>query len=310
MTPVSIVLSDKVSSAFSHNTPIVALESTVITHGLPYPLNFDTLSRLEETIYDNGCVPATIAVIDGKAHIGLSEQDKDTLKERMTDTATKLMKVSMRDIALALAQGKTGGTTVSATMLLAHLAGIKVFATGGIGGVHRDWQSIPDISMDIKALSEIPVVVVSAGCKAILDIPATLEMLETNAVPVLGWMTDKFPCFYSSTSTYFIDSISTELEFTAFYYNHLEYRDKPSGILIANPIPAAAQIPAETIEPQILNAIDTAKSKNITGKALTPFLLDCLSRLTEGESVRANLALLENNAILAARLAKSIQGDL
>ncbi len=303
-----IILSKAVQEALESNTPLVALESTVITHGLPYPLNFKTLSKLEQTICDHACVPATIAVIDGEAHIGLSEQDKDTLKQRMTDPAAKLMKVSMRDLALALAQDKTGGTTVSATMLLAHKAGIKVFATGGIGGVHRDWQSIPDISMDIKALSEIPVVVVSAGCKAILDIPATLETLESNAVPVLGWKTDRFPCFYSSGSAYRIDAIDSIDDFVAFYYNHLQFRNTPSGILVANPIPIDAEIPAATIEPQIQKAIEEAKSRSITGKALTPFLLDCLSRLTEGESVRANLALLENNAILAARLAKSIQG--
>lgn len=305
MATESLRLSNAVSEALEAGHPVVAMESTVITHGLPYPLNFETLHHLESILMQLDVVPATIAVLDGIAHVGLDAKDVQRLERMSQDSQAELLKLSMRDLGLALASGKSGGTTVSATMQLAFLAGIGVFATGGIGGVHRAWQESLDISMDIKALATIPVTVVSAGCKAILDIGATLEALESAAVPVWGWQTDRFPTFYSATSNFKIDSIADPSAYASAKRLYHEMSATPGGILIANPIPIDSQIKAELIEPVIIEAIGLARAQSISGKALTPFLLDHLARATKGESVKANLALLENNVRLAARLAKA-----
>lgn len=300
--------SSAVKSALKQSSPTVALESTVITHGLPYPQNFETLSHLENTILEEGATPATIVLIDGVVHIGLDEEDKKLLESRLNDPLEQVQKLSMRDLALAMAHRKTGGTTVSATMLLASLAGIEVFATGGIGGVHRDWQTSGDVSMDILALAQIPVTVVSAGCKAILDVSATVEMLESYGVPVLGWQTEIFPTFYSRNSNISIDSTASIEDFVRFHRYHKKLRTSKCGILIANPIPEVSEIPAKKIEPFIQAALQAAGEKGVNGKAMTPFLLDYLARSTAGESVEANLALLENNARLAAKLAIALKG--
>lgn len=300
-------ISSSVQSALTQATAIVALESTVITHGLPYPKNFETLRHLEDCIRAEGATPATIVLIDGIAHIGLDEQDIKHLEDRLNAPDAHVQKLSMRDLPLAMVKKQTGGTTVSATMLLAHLAGIEIFATGGIGGVHRDWQVNPDVSMDIDALAQIPVTVVSAGCKAILDVRATAELLEGKAVPILGWQTQIFPTFYSRESDIGIDSIDSISAYVDYHANHKSLRAQ-AGILIANPIPLEAEIPAIKIEPVIKEAISFAEKSGIRGKALTPFLLDYLARATAGESVAANLALLENNARLAAKLALGLKG--
>jgi pseudouridine-5'-phosphate glycosidase len=280
----------------------VALESTVITHGLPYPQNLETLYALEKIVRDSGSVPATIIMLNGKVHVGLEQEELDLL-EILLKQQTVWQKLSTRDLPLALSRHQNGGTTVSATMQAAALCGISVFATGGIGGVHRDWQKIPDISMDLMAFTKYPVMVVSAGCKAILDIPATIELLESMGVPVYGWKTDKFPTFYSSSSSYDISRIDSEQELCTCFQVLNQMSCQSSGILVANPIPQEYEIPSEEIEPTIIEAILVAQNKSISGKGLTPFLLSYLAQSTGGRSVTANLHLLENNARLAARIA-------
>ncbi len=296
----------RVREAFAEHRAVVALESTVITHGLPYPQNIAILRELEDIIRGEGAEPATIIVWKGKGYVGMEDE---ILAELTQADAAKLSKLGTRDLALAFAKQLSGGTTVSATMLLAAGAGIEVFATGGIGGVHRDWQSNPDVSSDLSALASIPVIVVSAGCKAILDINATLEALESMAVPVLGWQTSEFPAFYSRASGLPIERVDHLEELASFWRYHLELYDRPSGVLLANPVPRDAEIPAQVIAPYIESAIAEATEKGIRGKALTPFLLDKLARATKGDSVRANLALLKNNARLAAQVAIALKGQ-
>ncbi len=303
MPPDHIIPSQRVQNALEKGLPVVALESTVLTHGLPYPQNLNMLRSLETILEDEGVTPATIIVLDGKAHVGLDEADIDALIPSLKNPSN-FQKLGMRDLALSMAQSTSGGTTVSATMKLANACGIQVFATGGIGGVHRGWSKILDISSDLTALAQIPVAVVSAGCKAILDIPATLEYLETLAIPVLGWQTNSFPLFYTAQSDYPIDTINTSEEFAGFWQKHLALGGK--GVLIANPIPAEFSIPAQQMEVYIQTAIAAAKVQSIGGKALTPFLLDFLAQHTKGDSVEANMALLKNNVRLAASLAKAI----
>jgi pseudouridine-5'-phosphate glycosidase len=261
---------------------------------------------LETEVRKNGAVPATIIVIDGCARIGISDELKEILYRRL-EQGSGFAKLGMRDLPAAWAKKQSGGTTVSATMKLAYEAGIKVFATGGIGGVHRDWQDLPDISSDLKALAQIPVVLVSAGCKAILDIPATLEVMETLAIPLLGWRTDSFPQFYTRNSKHRIERVDSTREFARFYELHT--RISGSGILVANPIPASQSIPSTKIEPAISKGIRAARDQGVRGRELTPFLLDFLAHDTKGVSVKANLALLKNNARLAAKLAVSICGN-
>ncbi len=297
--------SSRVLKARTKGIPMLALESTVLTHGLPYPQNLDVLSRLESLCRDNGAEPATIIVLDGAVHIGMDDCDLARLREIM-QKGDKLEKLGRRDLPTALVKGQSGGTTVSATMLLAQRAGIKVFATGGIGGVHRGWESSMDISNDLKTLSEIPVIVVSAGCKAILDIGATLEYLETLGVPVMGWQVTDFPAFYSRHSGHKIDSVYNAAQVAEIYRTTLSWERNPGGILIANPIPSEAEIPAAEIAVYIEAAIADAARLGISGKATTPFLLDALAKSTQGLSVKANLALLENNVMIGAQIAREL----
>jgi len=296
-------LSPEVARALSRGAPVVALESTVISHGLPYPDNLQLAQKMESTVRGQGAVPATVAVMDGKIYIGL-----DTAQIERLARGTSVRKISVRDIAPAIAQKAVGGTTVAGTLAAARIAGLRVFATGGIGGVHRqtpkgDGYSY-DVSADLTQLAHTPLVVVSAGAKAILDLPATLEMLETLGVPVLGFQTDEFPAFYSRHSGLQVSaSVETPEEIAAIAQTHWQMGFE-SAILVANPPPEKDALPPEAVEGAIQQALDEAQEQGIHGQGVTPFLLRRVSEITGGDSLRANLALLLNNANLAAKIAR------
>jgi len=294
-----------VQRAIAAAQPVLALESTVLTHGLPYPRNLETLYHLEQCCRERGVEPATVIVLDGEFLIGMQASDIDKLQYKMT-SGEQVLKLGRRDLSLAYASHHSGGTTVSATMYLAWMAGIPVFATGGIGGVHRNWENTLDISNDLITLSEVPVIVVSAGCKAILDIPATLEYLETLGVPVLGWQTQDFPAFYTRRSGNAISHVDSTAQIKAVYEYQVHLESHPKGILIANPIPREAEISSEIMETYISQALKNAEAKGVKGKSTTPFLLSALAETTSGASVTANLALLENNVKLGADIAKEL----
>ena len=292
-------LSPEITRALSLGAPIVALESTVITHGLPHPQNLELARDMEKQIRDNGATPATIALLDGKIRIGLSDQELIRLSESQST-----LKVSHRDFATAIVKKADGGTTVAGTMYAANMAGIKVFATGGIGGVHK--ESAFDISTDLRSLAEIPTIVVCAGAKAILDLPATLEYLETMGVPVIGYKTDEFPAFYSRESGLGVSArLETPEEIADFAKAHWNL-GMHGGILVTNPIPETESISKSKMEPIIAKASAEAIEQGIHGQKLTPFLLGRISELTKGKSLKANLALLLNNARLAAEIAKEM----
>lgn len=307
MSLLPLKISKSVSAALSQGKAVLALESTVVTHGLPYPQNFAALAMLEELATAESVVPATIAIIEGQCCIGLEDEDILKLKALFQDSRHAApQKISIRDIALAISKGYTGGTTVSATMYLAHQAGIKVFATGGIGGVHRGWQDTLDISSDLDALAKIPVIVVCAGSKAILDIAATLEMLEARSVPVFAWQSTEYPTFYSRTSGFCVPRIDNARELAQIYHISRSTAALSTGIMLANPIPDEDEIPCAEIEPSIKAAVDEARQKGIGGKELTPFLLSALAESTSGRSIKANLALLRNNVKVGALVAKEL----
>ena len=292
-------LSPEITRALNLGAPIVALESTVITHGLPHPQNLALARDMEKQVLENGATPATIALLDGKIRIGLSDQELI----RLSDSQSTL-KVSHRDFATAIVKKADGGTTVAGTMYAANMAGIKVFATGGIGGVHK--ESAFDISTDLRSLAEIPTIVVCAGAKAILDLPATLEYLETMGVPVIGYQTDEFPAFYSRESGLGVSTrLDTPAEIAEFAKAHWNLGMK-GGILVTNPIPEKESISKSKMEPIIAKASAEAIEQGIHGQKLTPFLLGRISELTKGKSLKANLALLLNNARLAAEIAKEM----
>ena len=298
----NITLSPEISRALDLGAPVVALESTVITHGLPRPINLELARDMEKQVRDSGATPATIALLDGKIRIGLSDLELVRLSESDSVPPTGgCAKVSHRDFATVILKKMNGGTTVAGTMFASQMAGIKVFATGGIGGVHK--ESSFDISTDLHALAEIPMIVVCAGAKAILDLPATLEYLETMGVPVVGYQTDEFPAFYSRESgldvSVRLDSPKEIADFAQVHWG-LGMR---SAVLVTNPVPETDSIPKSEMEPIISKASAEAVEKGIHGQALTPFLLGRISELTEGKSLRTNLALLLNNARLAARIA-------
>ena len=298
-------LSPEITRALSMGTPIVALESTVITHGLPHPQNLELARDMEKQIRDNGATPATVALLDGKIRIGLSDLELIRLSESQSTLPTgQLLKVSHRDFATAIVKKADGGTTVAGTMYAANMTGIKVFATGGIGGVHK--ESAFDISTDLRSLAEIPTIVVCAGAKAILDLPATLEYLETMGVPVVGYQTDEFPAFYSRESGLGVSArLDTPAEIAEFAKAHWNLGMR-SGILVTNPIPETESISKSKMEPIIAQASAEAIEQGIHGQKLTPFLLGRISELTKGKSLKANLALLLNNARLAAEIAKEM----
>ncbi|NVO22947.1 pseudouridine-5'-phosphate glycosidase [Donghicola mangrovi] len=298
---IDISFSPEVADAKSKNLPIVALESTIITHGMPYPQNVETARKVEATIRAAGAIPATIAVLEGRIHAGLTDEQLETLGQ-----AQNVAKLSRADLAACVATGGTGATTVAATMICAHLAGIGVFATGGIGGVHRGAESTFDISADLKELAETPVTVVAAGAKAILDLPKTLEVLETYGVPVIAYGQDDFPAFWSRSSGMKAPLRMDTPEQIALAQKTRTAMGLPGGQLVANPIPVDAEISAETLAPIISAALSEADAKGITGKAVTPFLLQRIFELTEGKSLAANIELVLNNARLAAAIAQSM----
>jgi pseudouridylate synthase len=292
------MIAHDVEEALRKKLPVVALESTIISHGMPFPENIKTAMAVEDTVRQNGATPATIAIIEGQVHIGL---DANTLNAFAR--APQLKKVSQRDLAAMLSQGLTGGTTVATTMYLAHQAGIQIFATGGIGGVHRGAETSFDISADLDAFASIPVTVVSAGAKAILDLAKTLEYLETKGVPVVGYQTDDFPAFYHSKSGLKLSLRADHPEAVARIIKAQHDLHLPQGILVANPIPSAAEMDARIIQHAIQQAISEADQQSIKGANLTPFLLARVKALTGGDSLKSNIALVLHNAKVAAQIA-------
>jgi pseudouridine-5'-phosphate glycosidase len=288
--------SSTINQALRSSLPMVALESTVITHGLPRPQNLALARDMERTVRENGATPATIAVLDGKIRVGLTDAQLEQLAN-----AENVRKISRRDFATAIIKKESGGTTVAGTLFAAHKAGIKVFATGGIGGVHE--VETFDISADLQALADTPMIVVCAGAKAILDLPATLEYLETMGMPVVGYQTDEFPAFYSRESGLPVSArLDTPQEVVAFAKAHWEL-GMESAVLVCQPPPAVTALPRQSVEEAIQKARQEARVKNVHGQAVTPFLLQRLSELTGGATLRANLDLLLNNARLAAQIA-------
>jgi len=295
---VDITYSTAVSAARQQGRPLVALESTIITHGMPYPQNVETARSVEAVVRDAGAEPATIAVLDGTLHVGLEAAALDRLGQ-----SRDVMKLSRADFAYAIAAGRTGATTVAATMIAARMAGIDVFATGGIGGVHRGAEGSFDISADLSELAQTDVIVVCAGAKAILDLPKTLEVLETNGVPVIGYGTDHLPAFWSRSSGLDAPLRLDTAEEIAAHARTRRACGLRGGTLIANPIPVEAEIPATEINGFIARALADAEAQGVVGKDVTPFLLGRMYELTEGRSLTANIALVENNARLAAGIA-------
>lgn len=283
-------------------SPIVALESTVLTHGLPRPQNLQLARDMEQAVREGGATPATIGFLDGKLHVGLNAEELERLA-----IAGNVYKVGPRDFATVIAKKANGGTTVAGTMLACEHAGIRVFATGGIGGVHRDAPF--DISADLQALASIPMIVVCAGAKAVLDLPATLEYLETMSVPVVGYGTDEFPAFYSRESgldvSVRLDTPQQIVEFARAHWG----AGLGSAVLVANPVPESEAISKSEMEPFIAQATQEAHAQGIHGKSVTPFLLSRISELTGGKSMQANLALLLNNARLAAQIARALHAS-
>ena len=298
MTTFPLTFSAEVASARDAGTPIVALESTIITHGMPYPQNLEVARQVEADVREAGATPATIAVIDGALHIGLDADQLELLAQ-----AKGVAKLSRADMAVCIAAGRTGATTVAATMIAAHLADIAVFATGGIGGVHKGAENSFDISADLMELGQTPVTVVAAGAKAILDVAKTLEVLETQGVPVIAVGQDSFPAFWSAASPLKAPLRMDDPADIARAHKTRVAMGLPGGQLIANPIPKADEIPAADLAPVIAKAQSDANAHGITGKAVTPYLLQRIFELTEGRSLTANIALVRNNARLAAQIA-------
>jgi pseudouridine-5'-phosphate glycosidase len=303
-------IAPQVAQALKEGSPVVALESALITHGFAPPANLDIARRMEAAIHTDGVLPATVAILDGEARIGLSGVDLARLAALATDRSVR--KVSLRDLPLLLAHGArgdtrggaSGGTTVAATMALAHRAGIGVFATGGIGGVHRGHPE--DVSADLTALASIPLITVCAGAKAILDLPRTLEVLETRGVPVIGYGTDEFPAFYSRRSGLGVDARVETPQEVAQIARARTALGLPAALLVCVPVPEADQLPAQEAEAAVARAVAEAEERGITGKAVTPFLLARMVELTGGRARRANEALLLNNARTAARIAREL----
>ncbi len=292
-------ISPEVALALEAGAPVVALESTIISHGMPYPQNAATAQALEQAVRDHGAVPATIAVMDGRLKVGLNPAEID----RLARAGQSVIKLSRRDLPFVLTSGADGATTVAATMIIADMACIRFFATGGIGGVHREAASTMDISADLQELARTNVAVVCAGAKAILDLELTLEYLETHGVPVVGYQTDEFPAFYSRRSGLPVDYRYDDPESLACAVKAKWDMGLQGGVIIANPIPEAYDMPAATIDAAIKQALADAKAQGVKGKKITPFLLARIEQLTGGSSLTSNIQLAINNAGLAARLA-------
>ena len=298
-----VKLSPKVEAALKEGRPVIALESTIISHGMPYPQNVETALKCEAAAREMGAEPATIAVIGGKLCAGLTEEEIDYLGRE----GTKVTKASRRDLPILVANKKDGATTVAATMIIAALAGIKIFATGGIGGVHRGAETTMDISADLEEMAQTPVAVVCAGAKSILDLGLTLEYLETKGVPVLGYGTKELPAFYTRQSGFNVDyQVNTPEEIAGFIRAQREM-DYPGGMLIANPIPEEYAMPLDAINAAIEQALQEANEQGIKGKETTPFLLARVCELTGGESLASNIQLVLNNVRLAARIAVALE---
>lgn len=291
-------LSDEVADALDGKRPVVALESTIIAHGMPWPKNVETAREVEQIVREQGAVPATIAVLDGKLHIGLSNEQLDLL-----GNSKDVMKVSLRELPYVMTRGLHGATTVAATMRLAGMGGIRVFVTGGIGGVHRGATHSMDISADLTEMSRTNVAVVSAGVKSILDIGLTLEMMETLGIPVVTAGSDDFPSFYSRKSGYASPLRLDEPSSLAALLKNKWELGLEGAVLIANPVPAAYEVPFETMEGHIQAALQAADQQQVSGKDITPFLLRYLAVRTGGESLEANIALVKNNARLGGQIA-------
>jgi pseudouridylate synthase len=294
-------IAPEIAAALAEGRAVVALESTIIAHGMPYPDNLEVAREIERIIRQAGAVPATIAILKGRLKVGLSESELQHLAQ-----SQEIAKASVRDLPVLLAGKRDGATTVASTMRIAAMAGIRVFATGGIGGVHRGAELSGDVSADLTEFARSPVAVVSAGAKAILDLPRTLEMLETLSVPVIGYGCDEFPSFYSRSSGLALQARADTADELARILAARWRLDNQGGVLVANPIPAADEIPASVIEGKIRDALSQAQIGGVTGKNVTPYLLSRIRILTEGASQRANVALVLNNARIAADIAVAL----
>ena len=298
-----LTISDEVKTALENGKAVVALESTIISHGMPYPKNVETALLVEETVRKNGAVPATIAIIGGKIKVGISAEEIDHLGKK----GHAVTKVSRRDIPVVLANKEDGATTVAATMIGAHLAGIKVFATGGIGGVHRNAETTWDVSADLEELAQTPVMVVCAGAKSILDLGLTKEYLETKGVPVLGYKTETLPAFFTRNSPYKLDKrVDTTLELAKIAYVG-ECLGMTNGYVVANPIDEKYSMDEKLIESVIVKAVADAAERGIKGKEITPFLLDEIQKKTGGESLESNIQLVLGNVTLGAKIACDLE---
>lgn len=295
-------LNPEVKQALASNKPVVALESTIISHGMPYPKNLETAMQVSQTVRDNGAVPATIAIINGRLKAGLTKSEIELLAKE----GQKVLKTSRRDLPYVVSKKLNGATTVAATMIIAKMAGIKIFATGGIGGVHRGAQNTFDISADLQELAHTSVAVVCAGAKAILDLELTLEYLETQGVPVLGYQTEELPAFYTRKSCLKVDyKLDSPKEIANFLKSKWALKLK-GGVVVANPVPENYQMDYDVIMKTIDDALLEANKRGIKGKESTPFLLEKIANLTQGESLETNIKLVLNNATLAAKIANSM----
>lgn len=291
----------EVKKALAEGLPVVALESTIISHGMPYPKNIEMAKTVSKIIRENGAIPATIAIIDGVLKVGLTTEEIEFL-----GTSKDIVKASRRDLPFIISKKLNGATTVATTMILANLAGVKVFATGGIGGVHRGAQETFDISADLQELANTNVAVICAGAKSILDIGLTLEYLETNGVPVVGFETEEFPAFYTRKSGFGVDyKVESSLEVASALKAKWDLNLK-GGMVIGNPIPKEFEMDYDTINNAIESALKEAEEKNIAGKNVTPFLLDRVKTITDGKSLDTNIELVYNNAKVAAQIAKDL----
>jgi pseudouridine-5'-phosphate glycosidase len=299
LKPELLVIATEVAAASEANEPVVALESTVIAHGLPRPVNLETARRLEAIVREAGAVPATIAILDGKLTVGLKDEQLRLLAE-----SPDVKKISTRDIPIAVAKRWTGATTVASTTWIAHRAGIKVFATGGIGGVHRG--ALPDISADLPELARTPIVVVCSGAKIVLDLPATREWLETHAVTVVGYQCDELPAFYSRRSGLPVDVRVDSASEVAEIFRTQRALELASALLVTVPVPEQFEVPAAQLQATLADALTQAERNRITGRELTPFLLTEMAQRSGGATLRANIALLENNARVAAEIAGAL----
>jgi len=294
-------ISNEVKNALKHNLPVVALESTIISHGMPYPKNVETAMLVEKTVRECGAIPATIGIIDGEPVVGMSPEEIEMFGKKQG-----IRKVSRRDLPIVLAKKMWGATTVAATMIIASMAGIEVFVTGGIGGAHRGAQETFDISADLEELSKTNVTVVSAGVKAILDLNLTLEILETKGVPVLSYQTDEFADFYTRKSGIKVENVvKSPMEIAEIIYQKRR-NNLAGGVLVSNPIPEEFAMKPKTINKAIAKALKKADKKGITGKEITPFLLKTIVELTGGDSLESNIKLILNNAKLGAMIAQQL----